>query len=155
MKKFLPVLLSCLLMNFVSAQEIENENCGLKKFVASESEDKQFPYDNFFFQRAYPDFGNILPALENAKRIAREEMNNNSRALNFNLPWQIEGPTNIGGRINVAAIDPTDTNVIYAGTSNGGIYKTMNGGANWFSVVDTLSYFAVGAATWAGGTGYR
>jgi photosystem II stability/assembly factor-like uncharacterized protein len=140
--KFFFVLLFCVSANFISAQE--RENCLPQNVEEHEGKDKQFPYDNYFIQRSYPDYNDILPAFENAKRVAWQQMNSVSRSLNFNLQWQLEGPTNIGGRVNTLAVDPTDNNVIYAGTSNGGIFKTVNGGISWVSAIDTLSYFAVG-----------
>lgn len=128
--------LLCIYTNKALAQEEVNK--------CEEKKDIQFPYDNFFFQRAYPEFGNILPAFEKAQSEARQMMNNASRSNNFDIPWTIEGPYNLGGRVNTVAINPTNSNIMYAGTAQGGIYKTTNGGTTWVSVVDTLSYFAVG-----------
>ncbi|MDB5283582.1 MAG: hypothetical protein JWO06_2657, partial [Bacteroidota bacterium] len=127
----------------ISAQAIEDKNC-TDRIEEKDGDELQFPYDNFFIQRSYPDYKDILPGLENAKRIARQQMNNYARGFNFDLQWQIEGPTDIGGRVDVVAVDPTDSNVIYTGTANGGIFKSIDAGVSWFSVVDTLSYFAVG-----------
>ncbi len=127
----------------VFAQEEDEQPCGYYPFK-SITEEKQFPYDNFFFQRSYPDYGNILPAFEHAKQIAVARLHDVSRSHNFNLQWNLEGPINVGGRVNVVTIDPTDSNIMFAGTANGGIYKTTDGGNNWASVVDTLYYFSVG-----------
>ena len=41
--------------------------------------------------------------------------------------------------VTVILEDPTDQDVWYAGTSNAGIYKTINGGASWAPVVAGLS----------------
>ena len=35
--------------------------------------------------------------------------------------------------------DPTDQDVLYAGTSNAGIYKTINGGISWAPFIEGLS----------------
>ena len=53
-------------------------------------------------------------------------------------PWTIEGPTNIGGRINCIAVHPTDEDIIISGTAAGGIYRTTNGGANWTPIGDVM-----------------
>jgi len=137
------VFVLCSKAQVVLAQENEDEDCGFRP-AKSVTDEKQFPYDNFFFQRSYPDYGDILPALEHAKQVARAQMNSVTRSQNFNLQWNLEGPINIGGRVNVLTIDPTDSNTMFAGTCNGGVYKTSDGGATWASVVDTLSYFSVG-----------
>jgi photosystem II stability/assembly factor-like uncharacterized protein len=142
MKNFLYLTLAILLFNPVknlNAQDRDDNPCHEEN-----ASDLQFPYDYFFIQRSYPDYKEIFPGLERAKNIARQAMNSGSRSLNFNLQWQIEGPTDIGGRTNVIAIDPTNPSVMYTGTSGGGIFKTTDGGNSWNSVVDTLSYFAVG-----------
>ena len=43
----------------------------------------------------------------------------------------MEGPQNIGGRLNVIKQDPFDTNHILAGSSAGGLFGTSDGGINW------------------------
>lgn len=46
------------------------------------------------------------------------------------VTWQqISGPT--GGYILAFAIDPTNTQIVYAGTNSGGIFKSTNGGSSW------------------------
>lgn len=38
------------------------------------------------------------------------------------------------GRVNTIAFDPVNSDVIYAGAAGGGIWKSVNGGANWFNL---------------------
>ncbi len=131
------------LVQHIALAQDDDDDCKSSAYK-NITDEKQYPYDNFFFQRSYPDYGDILPAFERAKQIAVAQMHSVSRSNNFNIQWQIEGPLNIGGRINVVAVDPTDSNTMYVGTANGGIFKTIDGGLTWFSVVDTLYYFSVG-----------
>ncbi len=42
------------------------------------------------------------------------------------------------GRINCVAFHPTDTNIIYAGTSQGGVWKTSDHGDTWNPISDDL-----------------
>ncbi|HQL67398.1 MAG TPA: hypothetical protein PK151_07640, partial [Caldisericia bacterium] len=39
-----------------------------------------------------------------------------------------------GGHIHYLIIDPLNSNVIYAGTENGGVFKTINGGKEWIKL---------------------
>lgn len=39
-----------------------------------------------------------------------------------------------GGYIHYLVIDPLNSNVIYAGTEGGGIFKTINGGKEWIKL---------------------
>jgi len=50
----------------------------------------------------------------------------------------------ISGRINTIAIHPTNSNIMYAGASNGGIFKTTNGGSNWQSIFDEQTLLSIG-----------
>jgi len=50
-----------------------------------------------------------------------------------NMP---QGQIPSAGKINGFAIDPRDTNVVYAAASFGGIWKTTDGGQNWQSLTD-------------------
>lgn len=45
-----------------------------------------------------------------------------------------QGRLNSAGRVNQFAIDPRDTNVVYAASSFGGLWKTTNGGQDWRSL---------------------
>ncbi len=42
--------------------------------------------------------------------------------------WKALGPKNIGGRTLCIAFDPTDPNLIYAGSASGGLWKSQTGG---------------------------
>ena len=44
------------------------------------------------------------------------------------------GPWNLAGRTRAVAIDVTDENIIIAGTVNGGIWRSVDGGATWTRV---------------------
>ena len=39
-----------------------------------------------------------------------------------------------GGRINGIAVDPTNKNIMYAASEYGGLFKSVNGGLNWFAL---------------------
>src|SRR5262245_2495497 len=49
--------------------------------------------------------------------------------LNGGEKWDPTGLTSVN--INILAIDPLAPANIYAGTNNGGVFKTANGGVNW------------------------
>jgi photosystem II stability/assembly factor-like uncharacterized protein len=51
--------------------------------------------------------------------------------------WINLGP--FGGEILGLAVDPSNSNIIYAGTNGGGIYKTINGGGSWNTVNSGLN----------------
>jgi hypothetical protein len=54
------------------------------------------------------------------------------------------GPKNINGRIASLCIHPSNSNILYAGAANGGVWKTMNGGLNWFYQWITEDSMAIG-----------
>jgi large repetitive protein len=45
----------------------------------------------------------------------------------------------VSGRVTSVATDPSDANIIYIGTSGGGSWKTINGGASWTPLFDGIS----------------
>ena len=57
--------------------------------------------------------------------------------------WTELGPGNIGGRTRAIAIDPTNTNVVYAGGVAGGIWKSTDRGATWQVADDLMLNLAV------------
>jgi len=46
----------------------------------------------------------------------------------FNQVWNAIGPTNIGGRTLCLAVHPQDTNILWAGSAAGGIWKSTTAG---------------------------
>jgi photosystem II stability/assembly factor-like uncharacterized protein len=45
--------------------------------------------------------------------------------------WTSIGPRNINGRVRALAVHPTDSNTIYAGTANAGVWVTSDTGSPW------------------------
>jgi photosystem II stability/assembly factor-like uncharacterized protein len=74
--------------------------------------EKDIPQDKFFEAFEYT-------------RDRMQDFNAVSDAANF---WQSMGPNNIGGRSLSLAVNPTDTNIIYIGSSSGGLWKSTSGG---------------------------
>jgi photosystem II stability/assembly factor-like uncharacterized protein len=59
--------------------------------------------------------------------------------------WTSRGPNNIGGRTLALVIHPTETNKLWAGGVDGGIWHSTDGGLTWKTVDDTLPNLAIGA----------
>ncbi|MBL4604247.1 MAG: T9SS type A sorting domain-containing protein [Flavobacteriaceae bacterium] len=47
------------------------------------------------------------------------------------------------GRVNVAVVDPNDSNTLYVGTPAGGIWKSTDNGVNWTPLTDHLPQIGV------------
>ena len=55
--------------------------------------------------------------------------------------WKGVGPD--GGRMLALAMNPVNPAVLYAGTDGGGVFKSANGGANWYAVNNGLTNLQV------------
>jgi photosystem II stability/assembly factor-like uncharacterized protein len=54
----------------------------------------------------------------------------------------------VSGRTIAIAVHPTDPNIVYVGTAQGGLYKSTNGGDTWTNLFDfQLESLAIGAIT--------
>ena len=59
---------------------------------------------------------------------------------------QTTGPsTPVSGRTIAIAIHPTNPDVVYVGTANGGLYRSINGGLNWTPLMDQSESLAIGS----------
>ncbi len=106
------------------------------------------PHDQWLKIRSYPDGFNQNEFLARIEDVRRDrDGGGGSREVSLDLDWQEEGPGNIGGRIDVLTKSPSDPDVIYAGSTNGGIFKTIDGGENWNPIFDDQSFLAIGAIT--------
>ncbi len=108
--------------------------------------EKYTPSDEFFLQRSFPDLAFDVKAYTKALETAKERATPRQNGYeNFDKEWTIEGPGNLGARINTVAYHPEDTDIILAGFSSGGIFKTTDGGLNWKPVFDEQLFLAIGA----------
>jgi photosystem II stability/assembly factor-like uncharacterized protein len=91
--------------------------------------EKEFPYA-YYKKLLLTEFSNYHSSRKNSK---------NSFALN----WQLEGPKNIGGRVMATVVNKKNQNVILIGTAAGGIFKTKDGGLNWYPVFDNNAFLSI------------
>jgi photosystem II stability/assembly factor-like uncharacterized protein len=106
------------------------------------------PHDQWLTIRSYPDGFDQDLYIERMEEVRMEAAARAfTRDVELGLDWQEEGPGNIGGRIDVLTVDPADEDVIYAGATNGGIFKTTDGGTSWSPIFDEQPYLAIGAIT--------
>ncbi|MBI3207403.1 MAG: hypothetical protein HYZ37_00700 [Candidatus Solibacter usitatus] len=59
--------------------------------------------------------------------------------------WASLGPSNQGGRTKVLIIHPNNHDIMYAGSTTGGIFKTTDGGQNWAALADLMPSLGIGA----------
>src|SRR5256714_5991141 len=59
---------------------------------------------------------------------------------------QTQGVANpVSGRVTDVVLDPTDSNKVYVGTAQGGVYRSLDGGATWTAIFDGADSLAIGA----------
>jgi len=107
-----------------------------------QTENKKYPSDWFFMQRAYPS-GEIqiekyYEAVQQAQQMKRMNLASSTN------PWILRGPTNIGGRISDIEMSPTSFDTIYAGAASGGVFKSVDGGINWLPIFDETGVMSIG-----------
>jgi len=129
-------ILSLLLVSIITF------SCNKSKNVESLLDKKMEPYDYMSIIKSYPD---TVFDYRTFTQIAKKENLRQKSLAKTNIEWRLEGPGNIGGRINVVVNHPTNSNIIFVGNASGGIYKTVDGGTNWYPVFDDNAYLAIGA----------
>jgi photosystem II stability/assembly factor-like uncharacterized protein len=119
----------------------------------------------FYRQRAYPlpripAFAR-LRALEQLRQMLKQPKATNSLPFSPSTlvagadpAWTLIGPqpTNspifapfISGRVTAMAVDPTNSNIVYLGAAEGGVWKTTDGGSTWTPLTDQEPSLAVGS----------
>ncbi len=60
-------------------------------------------------------------------------------------PIPINGSTSYSGRASAIAVHPTNPDIVYLGTAQGGLYRSLNGGTTWTPLMDSALTLAIGA----------
>lgn len=104
--------------------------------------EKLYPSEEYFMMKQYPAttfaFRAFDKALANVQKFIQSPSN---RSVG---QWEVQGPGNIGARANTIAIDPKNSNNMLIGYSEGGIFRTQDGGQNWFPVFDDQFRLSIG-----------
>jgi hypothetical protein len=89
--------------------------------------------------------------LELAKRL---RLNGSGGVNATNAVWTAIGPAPlpngsgnqaVTGRVTAIVVDPTNSNKVYLATAQGGVWRSLDGGANWTSIFDNALSLAVGS----------
>lgn len=94
---------------------------------------ERWTYPNQAFDQAYFD-----EVLEDAKAQLYQKGGDD-------VGWRVEGPLNIGGRINCVMINPNDDEDILIGTSAGGVFRSTNSTADWEAIGEDFSEMSIGS----------
>ncbi|MFL5740525.1 MAG: VPS10 domain-containing protein [Flavisolibacter sp.] len=95
---------------------------------------------SWFWARAYPDpyylEDKYMKGWHQAQAMRRQQEQLRGTGITASGLWNPIGPfSGIGGRILSIAIDPTNNNKLFCGSAGGGIWRSINGGSSWTSVI--------------------
>src|SRR5438445_6127882 len=110
----------------------------------------------FYEPRAYPNATIPPRALQKALEQYQQQFPPSTAPAGAPAPletaWTPLGPdhlvfggTSFSGRVTAIVVDPTDSNTIYVGAAQGGVWKTNDGGATWVPLTDTQCSLAMGS----------
>ena len=73
-----------------------------------------------------------------------------SRSLGLATGWRAIGPGTINngvdaGRVTTIAVNPTNSDIVYAGGAQGGIWRSTNAGVSWTALGDNECSLAIGS----------
>ena len=84
--------------------------------------------DSWSLSRSYPSEKIKTKKFSESHQVKERLLSDNSANRSDWIPL---GPQNFAGRILTIAIDPNNPNTLYAGSASGGLWKSIDDGANW------------------------
>lgn len=155
MKNILLVLFLLLITANSFAQDLNILNNPYNEAPEATKKRKFFNRERWFYeQRMYPN--NYIPV--DAYKKAQDMRNNLRNTQGFYYSnrdniWESIGPTsgsivefgNVSSRMGSVKVHPTNPNILYIGGAYGGIWKSINGGANWISKTDNQVSLSTGS----------
>ena len=106
---------------------------------------KQFPYEQQFIHKNFP----YKTPDYRAYKLAKEDVSNRTNAgARSDGKWKVEGPGNIGARVNTIAVNPNNSDEIIAGFASGGVFRTVDNGTTWQPVFDDQADLNIGEITY-------
>ncbi len=119
-----------------------------KKFDEDVTGREQF----WFQQRIFPSdsipSGARQKAMEHKQKMSSDTLkkeSHNSPPVTGICNWVAMGPRNINGRIRSMAIHPSNGDVVFAGSAEGGVWRSEDAGQSWYPLMQYELSLAVGA----------
>lgn len=84
--------------------------------------------DAWSLARSYPSEKIKANKFTESHQIKQRLLSDNSSNRS---DWEPLGPQNFAGRILAITVDPNNPNTLYAGAASGGLWKSIDDGANW------------------------
>lgn len=136
--------------------ELSSNNIGLSENTMVKTVDSATPSEGRpTFQRIIemlknPETGEVNYELIRAGYKQAQKMKKAhlpTKDLDTSIEWEVLGPNNVGGRTRAFVIDKDDDQILYAGMVTGGVYKSVDGGANWDFKVNSVNSGATYVST--------
>ena len=89
-----------------------------------------------YLLKANPN-GDILWTRPYDEGFIQQIITGNNQLISGDENWTTTGP--YGGEVYALKADPTNPNIIYAGTNRGGIFKSTDGGETWAAINEGLA----------------
>lgn len=96
---------------------------------------------------------NAIRQMEEQENLLR---NRSTESITAVQPkWRFIGPAPLvtgtnqnawnSGRVGAIAVHPANPNIVYVGTAQGGVYRSLDGGTTWVPILDSALSLAIGA----------
>jgi photosystem II stability/assembly factor-like uncharacterized protein len=137
---------------------LAQEDFGISPFMEGESGEEIMAREQFVYMRRAGGPGLVIPENAYPNALIQKSLmprdGNDPTSITGTVSWVSVNPigmfysrTNnnyVSGRTNSIAFHPSNPNIIYIGAAQGGVWKSINGGINWFAITDGLSSLSCG-----------
>lgn len=104
--------------------------------------------------------GRAIAQMEKREADLRKEVRTGLRPQSLTASWvelgpnpipngQTSPPVPVSGRVSAVEVHPTNPNIVYVGTAQGGVFRSTDGGSSWSAIFDNAQSLAIGALTLA------
>src|SRR5687767_13716688 len=142
------LVLSAIIIFFAAFQSVRKHNDAAPLTLPQKKEHKNdqtfYPQEYFFLDRNYPEF--TVPDdlfQRRVKQAVNFDKNNPRSHRGLDYPWTVQGPGNIGGRINTIAVNPNNSKSILMGFSNAPVHQSKDGGETRFPALHVHACLAI------------